>query len=313
MKSILIFLLSICGALMVSSCAHKSEIVAENGSANVPPSAPPVEESYPDNPRTVISEDEKQDATIITGLIDNGKLENHYEKIRINVAHARLKIETAEVKSFPKKTAGLITVKLLKGPSNCKIKLVTTETRLTLVDFMPEEVKCRFQIEISTAKPAELMINIERGVASISNWKESITVESKNADVDIAEVGPTAVKCERCTFSGSGVYGRLKYEIDNGNVGVEGLTATVDGRTLGDVVLKWNKVLPGSFIKVLSHYGDVFLTIPQKTLLALDLKVPKGEVYSNKKSSELVLNSAELHGGMPVSVVAETGNVRIIH
>ena len=64
---------------------------------------------------------------------------------------------------------------------------------------------------------------------------------------------------------------------------------------------------------VLSLSGDVFLTIPKLTLLALDLKVPKGEVYSNLKYSELVLNSQELRGGMPVSVVAEVGNIRIIH
>ncbi|MBI2605196.1 MAG: hypothetical protein HYW49_03850 [Deltaproteobacteria bacterium] len=281
--------------------------------------APPftMPESEP-NARSVLTEDEKSQAAIEIGL--PGKTELDVPgKIRISLSNARVRLDGAT-----KAGGASITVKLAKGKPTCKTKLAVSPTRLTLVEASATDMgesaggngkpgACHYEVKIATPDAGELEVDIRRGSLAVSNWPEPIRVRLRWGEIEFEAIGPLSVDCVECSIDGSGIAGKLRYSVGKGNIGVEGLTGSVDGFTHGDTVLRWKKMNPGSQVSVTSLVGDVILEIPKTVPLALDLRVPKGEIYSRLKPSEVVVNSQELRRGIPLTVVAESGNLRLLH
>lgn len=300
-------------ATVFTACAAKKPAQQQDAapSAGIPQAEPQKPaDPVPDNIRSKISEDETHDAQIVTGLLENGKLDHKFEGVRMSFASARVSL-----KSVPsKKPTGTLHVRLLKGdPAACKARTVLSPTRITIVDWMPSDQRCRFDVELILSQAVDLDLDVGAGAVDVSGWNQPVRIRTDLADVNVENVGALTVKGAQVTLSGSGVSGPLKWEFDHGNVGIEALSAGAEGKTSGDVVLKWTKMDPGSKVDVQTKHGDVALAIPKAVHVALDLKVPRGEVYVSLKEREFAMNSQELRSGHPVNVTAELGSVRILH
>jgi hypothetical protein len=167
---------------------------------------------------------------------------------------------------------------------------------------VPSGFKCHYALELSLHEAGDLDLELKRGGVLVEQWNKPVTVKLDWGDVDVGEVGPLKVACGRCTLAGEGVEGSLQYRIENGNVGLAALSGTVDGSTAGDTVLKWRKMRADTKVKLVSHAGDVILSFPSAIPLSMELSAPRGEVYSLSDVGG---------GGIPVSVMAELGNVRL--
>lgn len=293
--------------ILQAGCAHKEAppVVAE-------PTAPAgTMTGEPDlqNPRALISDDEKAGAEIQTGLPSIDKFSASFEKLRLSFSNASIRLDTTGSKKKP----GLISVKVTKGGAECQARLAISPTRVTLVEHITQKVKCRFDVTITGIAAASTDINLGKGTIQAMNWNQPLNAVIDSGDFDFENLGLIQLQCNRCNLSGSGASGGVRYTIGNGNIGIENLEGSVEGSSNGDHVLKWRKLLPGSKVLVNASAGDVIVAFPKNAHLSLELKVPRGEVYSQLSSNETVLNAQELRQGTPVSISAATGNVRILH
>lgn len=234
------------------------------------------------------------------------------EKIAINLTHADVSL----VGNVPARK-GRLKLERVAGDQNCLVKMSETNQTLDLTDdskpdlelnssrhksALPPSSRCHFSIEIGLPEAIETSIALTRGLVSAEAWDAALELKIAWGDIDVGSVGPLNVNCGRCTLTGDGVSGPFHYALNVGNVGVSGLSDSVDGRTLGDTVLKWKKIKSDSNVKVASHAGDVILFFPRFAPLALSLQAPRGEVFSKESERE---------HGVPVSASAELGNIQL--
>jgi hypothetical protein len=172
---------------------------------------------------------------------------------------------------------------------------------------------CRYAVELSSPEAAELLVDLKRGSVLVENWAEAVSVKLDWGDVDVGAVGPLNVECGWCTLTGEGVRGSLHYAIENGNVGMADLAGSVEGHTSGDTVLKWSRLPRDGSVKLASTAGDVILVFPGGMDLNIDLKAPRGEIYPrvDDDSAKRLGCYEGKHPGIPVTVSAAAGNVRI--
>lgn len=253
-------------------------------------------------------------------LVDRADLKK-FEKVAIDLPFADVMVTSS--KTLRK---GSLRVQLLKGDaSSCRVYVNDAEEVLQITDKppaatshasisamhklfalrtpMPTALKCRFGVELSLRESAPLSVVITRGAIAIENWSAPSTLSLEWGDIDVGAVGGLSVKCGRCTLAGEDVAGPLKFAVESGNVGLSGLAGSVEGQTLGDTILKWRRVKSDASVKLVSQAGDVILTFPGGAPLDLDLKAPRGDVFTPKHRSG--------GRGIPVSVLAEAGNVRL--
>ncbi|MBI3543208.1 MAG: hypothetical protein HY075_08050 [Deltaproteobacteria bacterium] len=167
---------------------------------------------------------------------------------------------------------------------------------------VPSASRCRFVLQLETREPMPAVVEVTRGSILAESWPQSLTLKLDWGDVDVGAVGPLDVTCGHCMFSGEGIAGPLHYNLESGNVGLAGLGGSVVGQTLGDTVLKWQRLRADSNVKLVSHAGDVILFFPESSPLAIDLHAPRGDVNSRFETGGR---------GVPVSVTAELGNVQV--
>ena len=237
-----------------------------------------------------------------------------YPKISIHLAYAELSLSSGA--GFRK---GKLKIEKLSGDADCKIRVIESDKGLEISEplgkhgaalsavlkvrsALPIVSKCRFSIELGLKKAVDTNIELIRGMVSAESWDEPLHVKLDWGEIDVGTVGSLTVVCGRCTLTGDGIEGPLHYSLETGNVGMAGLSGTVEGRTLGDTVLKWRKLHSDSTVKLVSRAGDVILFFPESVPLAIDLKAPHGEVNSRFQTGA---------HGVPVSVSAELGNVQV--
>ncbi len=233
----------------------------------------------------------------------------HIDKLKIELSFAHL-----EIKGKNKEKKNKIKTSLVKGSKeDCKIAIIKTLNQIVIQEplqkerkkdesFFPKNFQCEFKIEISFINAAELELDINKSNITIENWEKPIFLKAAWGEMDFSQVQDLTLDCGNCTLTGENISGDLKYTLKTGNVGVEGLTGTVQGETSGDTILKWKKLKPNSNVKIISRVGDVVLTFPKKIALFMDLKVKNGEIYSKLNSDE---------DGIPVTVVLQAGNLKI--
>lgn len=211
-------------------------------------------------------------------------------------------------------------IKRIAGSEACRVRVVVENNQLRISEgasavkpsglsgvgkgksALPPVPACKFAVELASKETPESAVELVRGSVQAEQWKQALSIRVDWGDIDVGSVGPLKVTCGRCTLTGEEIAGPLNYELQSGNVGLAGLVGSVEGATLGDTVLKWRKLAAGSKVKLLSRAGDVILTFPGATPLAIDLKAPRGEVHTKVGHGE---------SGVPVDVVAELGNVQV--
>lgn len=245
-----------------------------------------------------------------------------FEKLSINLAFADVRL-TGDYAG----RKGTVRVQRIKGDASCKVYLDrnaqslelsenppsrSSETAISVsavkkllarVSSMPPEARCRYSVEVGLKTAAELSIELKRGAIAIEHWDKPAYVRVDWGDIDVGSVDALDVKCGRCTLAGEGIAGALRFALDSGNVGLSGLSGAVEGQTYGDTILKWRRVKPNAAVKLVSKAGDVILTFPKGVPLDMELKAPRGDVFTPK-------DKVQRHG-IPVSVTAEVGNVRL--
>lgn len=236
-----------------------------------------------------------------------------FSKISIHLAYAEVSL--ASGMNYRK---GRLKIERLSGESNCKVRVQESDNGLELSEpgdshdslsavakvksAIPLAAKCRFSIAVELKEAAEIHVELVRGTLRAETWDEPIHAKIEWGEIDVGTVGELSVVCGRCTLTGDGVDGQIHYNLETGNVGLTGLTGSVEGQTLGDTVLRWRKLPVDSNIKLTSHAGDVILFFPESVPLAIDLKAPHGEVNSRFQTGS---------HGVPVTVSAELGNVKV--
>lgn len=273
---------------------------------------------------------------------------NEYKKgVSVQLDYAEI-----QLRKVPKRTPGRLTVKVLRGGENCKVHLEEVDQKLYILEqgqsflgqtqgqttvkpevatsaestgeqslapaaqilkeggqsatnkseFFHSGLNCHYQIELALrTTPAEFVL--KRGTLDIENWDHLVQARMDWGEMNVSNVGALQVLCGECTLTGERVHGKVRFDVQKGNIGLDGLEDSVEGRTQGDLVLKWAKLSRSSEVKIHSLAGDVILAIPGRVPLSMDLQVPRGEVYSKFLPSHL---------GVPVSVTAEQGNVRLL-
>ncbi|MBI3555508.1 MAG: hypothetical protein HY074_04515 [Deltaproteobacteria bacterium] len=236
-------------------------------------------------------------------------------KIGIHLANAEITLSSgAGIRK------GHLKIEKISGDADCKVRVQDSEKGIEISEpllrhspdghsavvkvksALPVVSKCRFSIEIGLKKAADTNIELVRGTLSVEGWDEPLRVKMEWGEIDVGTVGELSVVCGRCSLTGEGVEGPLHYTLETGNVGLTGLAGSVEGQTLGDTVLKWRKLRADSNVKLSSRAGDVILFFPETVPLAIDLKAPHGEVNSRFQTGA---------HGVPVSVSAELGNVKV--
>lgn len=252
-------------------------------------------------------------------LLDRKDL-GDFGKVSISLAYADVTIVAGVATR-----KGTLRVQRLKGGENCKVYLHESKTIFELTETPPVETataslsatakrlfsrtsvpstgRCRFAVELGLREASQLNVDLKRGAILLEQWDQPTSLKLDWGDIDVGTVGALDVKCGRCTLAGEGVAGPLRFTIESGNVGLSGLVGAVDGKTLGDTILKWSKVKAGAAVKLVSQSGDVILTFPRGVPLDMQLKAPRGDVYIQKDHPE--------NNGIPVSVTAEIGNVKL--
>lgn len=255
-------------------------------------------------------------------LVDRNDLKE-FEKVSINFEYADV---TVAANAAARR--GTLRVQLLKGGSDCKAHVSDTDkvlvigdkppaatataalsaaaktaSRLVVRSTIPNSIKCRYAVELGLRQSAPLFVELTRGSVALENWASQSQLQLEWGDVDVGSIGALDVKCGRCTLAGEGVSGSLRFLMDNGNVGLSGLSGSVDGQTLGDTILKWRRIKPDATVKISSRAGDVVLTFPRGVPLDMQLKAPRGEVST--ASHRMATR------GIPVTVRADLGNVRL--
>lgn len=169
-------------------------------------------------------------------------------------------------------------------------------------EYFHSGLACHYQIALAVrTTPAEFVL--KQGSIDVENWDHEIQARMDWGEMNLLNVGGLQVLCGECTLTGERVHGKVRFDIQKGNIGLDGLEDSVQGRTQGDLVLKWAKISRSSEVKIHSLAGDVILAIPGRVPLAMDLQVPRGEVYSKFLPSSF---------GVPVSINAEQGNIRLL-
>ncbi len=238
-----------------------------------------------------------------------------FSKISIHLAYAEISLSGAGSRK------GRLKIEKLSGEADCRLRIQESDKGLEISEpllarrgaeglsavgkvksALPVVSKCRFSIAIELKKAVETSIELVRGTLSADSWDEPLRIKLDWGEIDVATVGALSVACGRCSLTGEGVAGPLHYNLETGNVGMAGLAGSVEGQTLGDTILKWRKLRSDSNIKVTSRAGDVILFFPESVPLAIDLKAPRGDVNSRFQTGA---------HGIPVSVSAELGNVKV--
>jgi hypothetical protein len=315
-----------------------------NGCASRPPAASAINEVRVE-PQPVSSaeggdlikpsaSDSVQDAgKIFSGQQIDRKDLDAFDLIQIDLTHAELFLSTQ--KGIKK---GSLLIRRVDG--NCDYKLIEREFDLYLTDsvflsavkskksksFIPALEKCHFEVQLVLPEAARLKIHLKRGLLSLDHWRESLELKMGWGDIDLFESGsklvdsflqdrwisaPTNIdiECGRCTLTGMQLEGSLKYNLEAGNVGLSLLEDSVEGKTLGDTVLRWKKLALHSKIQVESKAGDVHLFFPGGAPIRAELKnltIKPGEEDPLAKFSVSNLSSS-----IPVEVSAESGNVKL--
>jgi hypothetical protein len=253
-----------------------------------------------------------------------------YEKMSFEFKNAEVHLSRLEKaprhKKNEPKILGKIEVKLLKGDDHCKFQIKDQEPDFEIIDQamllkpstfskisgifksakskVPNVATCEYGVDIKMYETFPVEFNLKKATLFVENWDKPLTVDMSWGSIDLVSVSAINVKCGDCDLTGEKIKGHVQFNLDNGNVGLSGLTSNVEGITYGDTVLKWERLAQDSEVKLVSRAGDVILQFPKGVHLALDLKVPKGEIYSkNEEAAE--------KKGIPVSITAEAGNVKL--
>lgn len=215
-----------------------------------------------------------------------------------------------------------IKVTLIKGKPSCGVEFKNQEGNLTLTEpregesffsrfkkshKIPSGFGCLYLVEVVLKKETALKIDLVRAEIEVAHFNNApIDIHLKWGDVDLAEVGPVNVQCEHCMLSGEAVNGPVTYNIEQGNVGLAGLTDSVVGSTNGDVILKWKKISATTQAKIISKAGDVVVMVPPQAKPWPTVQCQRGDISSNyfdvKDLPSLQQSSFQ--------VTAELGNVR---
>ncbi len=296
--------------ILLASCSHKKPVSTPPPPVQTTnPTPVDVNAQFPSNSRSLLQPSELENAKIEFGPMALESLEVS-EKIRVNLTQAQLKFISTDIKK-----ENSFEIKLLKGnANNCKVKVAKSDKYLTVVEHFNENEKCKFYIEIKLYETVPVEIALGVGSLWASNWDDSILVNIENGDVDFENISSLDITCKECTVAGSGVRETLKYEIGNGNIGVEGLSAAVNGKTSGDTVLKWSKLSFGTNVSVESSSGDIIVGLPHAPPYIFDLKVPNGDVYSSLHPDSIAMLERSPSQNIKytvISIQAEVGNVRL--
>lgn len=299
------------GALWLQACAHSPKTVSTE------PSGPPAVEV---KDSVKVSAGEAMGGAPEFSAIVRSDL-TEYDKIQIDLDSAEVVVHG----KFPHRK-GSLSVSLVKENPKCKIHVSESEELLRISDSddpntssskfsemlstvatkgggIPSHSPCVFSIDLEMPEASNLAIDLRRGSVALEQWDEPTVLRMGWGDIDVGRVADLSVECVRCNLTGEGVSGPLQFKMDRGNVGLAGLETTVTGQTLGDTVLKWRRIKSDAGVNLVSRAGDVILSFPKGVPLALELKAPRGEVYSKDMTMGL--------RGIPVSVSAEIGNVRL--
>lgn len=210
----------------------------------------------------------------------------------------------------PKK--GTFTVETLRGGPLCQIDATSIDGKLDIQEKLKDETQstksnkdadCLYEIHLTLPDAVEMNIESNKfAQLELENWDDSIKVKVSKGVVAFSHIGELAVDCKQCDLSGEYLEGALKYSIEAGSVGVSQLSSSVDGNSKGDVVLSWRRVRPDAKVHVLTKAGDVLLSFPPAARLSLDLKAPKGDVFTKANSYS---------SGVPIVATAEAGTIRL--
>ncbi|MEW6056073.1 MAG: hypothetical protein AB1540_05610 [Bdellovibrionota bacterium] len=264
-----------------------------------------------ENPSSAI-----QHSSLTKGVIQRNGL-GVFTKINLQVEHADVRLVAGQ----PVRK-GKLNVALLRGRPECNVRVSETDGVLDVVEAPGEartvqqisgvgksgrssvpDAKCHFEIEMELSESAELSVDLKRGSIFLEQWPRSAHLKLGWGEVAVGNAGALVVECGRCTLTGEEIDGPVRFQLESGNVGLAGLSSSVEGQTLGDAVLKWKKVRPKAEVKVVSRAGDAILFFPSGVPLSLELQAPRGDVSSKV--------GKENHQGVPVSVTAQAGNVRV--
>lgn len=161
---------------------------------------------------------------------------------------------------------------------------------------------CKYRLSLLTRQPLKLDLQLKKGKVVVQDWKAPLDLKMEQGELDLFDVKALELDCSHCLVTGKKVEGPIRYALDSGNVGLEGIRGSVDGRTLGDSVLHWDTIASEDAVKIQSRAGDVILFFPAKIALAVNIKAPRGEVFNKDYLAQR---------GIPVEVHAASGNVHL--